>query len=187
MERLQIGVMGSWRLNLPRSSYQIAEEVGEEITKRGHVLVTGGTTGIGEYARKGCMKFKGVNISIIPQLKSNYKYIGKYTDLIISSGFTEEGRIAIMINSCDAIIVIGGSSGTLIETLVGYLLGKSIVVIEETGLTTENIKKIIDAEHYLDDKKLVKINFAKTAKDAVSMAIENIGKGRSSSDIPPMS
>ncbi|MBI2670674.1 LOG family protein [Candidatus Woesearchaeota archaeon] len=173
-------------MNLPKSSYKVAEQVGAEIARKGHVLVTGGTTGIGEYARRGNEKNNGINISLIPQLKETYNYIGKYMDIIISTGFTEEGRIAIMINSCDAVIIIGGSSGTLIETLTAYLLGKSIVVVEDTGLTTKNIKKIMDAEHYLDDKKLVRIHFAKNAKEAVNLAIKNIGKGKSSAGLPPV-
>lgn len=186
MKKLQIGVMGAWRKYLPESSYKMAEEIGAEIARRKCVLVTGGTTGIGESARKGNEKEGGTNISMVPQSKDSYKHLGKFLDLIISSGSNEEGRISIMINSCDAIIVVGGSSGTLMEVLGAYLMGKAIVIVEGAGLTAKNIKKIVDDENYLDDKKLVKVHFAKDAKEAVDLAIENVGKGKHVWEIPPV-
>ncbi len=128
MKKYQIGIMGSWRMNLPKSSYKIAEVIGAEIAKRGHILITGGTSGISEYARKGNQKNKGINISLIPQLKNTYGYIGKYVDIIISTGFTEEGRIPIMINSCDAIIVANKArkiNGT-------YKIGDSCLIIPKS-------------------------------------------------------
>lgn len=52
--KLQIGIMGSWRGDLPRQSYTLAEEIGHEIAKSDSILLTGGSTGIMEHAMKGC-------------------------------------------------------------------------------------------------------------------------------------
>jgi hypothetical protein len=176
--RLQIGVMGSWRSHLPAASYQIAEEVGEEIAKRGLALFTGGSTGIMEHAMKGAKKAGGTTIGVVPASHySKYAYLGKFIDIKISTGTDEAGRIPILINSVEGIIVVGGGAGSLTEVALAYHQGKPIVVIEGSGELANKLPKILDADGYLDSKKLVKIQFAKTAKEAVDKLIKEIEKG----------
>jgi len=176
--RLQIGVMGSWRSNLSESSYKLAEEVGEEIAKRGLALFTGGSTGVMEHAMKGAKKAGGKTVGIIPASShKQYAYLGKFIDFRINTGTDEAGRIPILINSVEGIIAIGGGVGTLTEIGIAYHQGKPVVVIEGTGEVADKLPKILDKDGYLDSKKLVKIQFAKTAKEAVDKLIAQIEKG----------
>jgi len=176
--KLQIGVMGSWRGNLPEVSYKIAEEIGEEIAKRDLTLFTGGSTGIMEHAMKGAKKAGGETVGIIPASHyTKYEYLGKFIDIKINTGTDEAGRIPILINSVEGIIAVGGGVGTLIEVSIAYHQGKPIVVIEGSGEVSDKLKELLDEEGYLDSKKLVKIQFAKTAKEAVDKLIVEIEKG----------
>jgi uncharacterized protein (TIGR00725 family) len=180
---LQIGVAGSWRNTLPEPSYKLAEEIGREIAKAGHVLITGAGTGIMEHAMKGCKEEEGKTVGI--SAGENHKknpFLGNYIDIIINTGAGFSGRIPIFINSCDGLIAAGGGVGTLTEISLAYHQGKPVVVIEGSGNISDKIHKILDEEGYLDNKKLVKIKFAKTAKEALGILINDIKKGESISD-----
>lgn len=179
--RLQIGVMGSWTNNLPETSYLLAEEIGKEIAKNDAILFTGGSTGIMEYAMKGCKNEKGTTVGIIAQNDyKKYPYLGKHIDIKINTGMGENGRIPILINSCDGIICVGGGVGTLSEITNAYHQGKPIIIMENSGDIANKIRLLLDKDGYLDAKKLVKIQFAKTAKNAVEKLIlainDNDGK-----------
>lgn len=177
-DKLQIGVIGSWRNNLPESSYLIAEEVGSEIANLGHVLITGGSTGIMEHAMKGCKKSNGISVGLVPATNwRKYDYLGQFIDIKIATGTDDAGRIPMLINSCDGVIAIGGGVGTLTEITNAYMQGKPVVVLENTGEVSDKIHKMLDEEGYIDTKKLVKIKFAKTAKAAIELLINDIKKG----------
>jgi uncharacterized protein (TIGR00725 family) len=181
--KIQIGVMGSWRSKLPQKSFDLAEEMGEEIAKADCILITGGSTGVMEHSMKGCKKANGTTIGIIASSDyRKYEYLGRYIDVKINTGMGENGRIPILINSCDGVIAIGGGVGTLTEVACAYHQGKPIVIMQGSGNVSDKVKLLLDEEGYLDSKKLVKIQFAKTAKEAVSkliLAISN-GEGKNS-------
>lgn len=176
--KIQIGVMGSWRSELPKKSFDLAEEIGREIAKAGCILFTGGSTGVMEHSMKGCKEANGTTIGIIASSDyRKYGYLGKYIDIKINTGMGENGRIPILINSCDGVIAIGGGVGTLTEVANAYHQGKPIIILEGSGNVSDKVKLLLDNEGYLDSKKLVKIQFAKTAKEAVSKLILEIRKG----------
>ena len=54
--------------------------------------------------------------------------------------------------SADAVIVVGGGIGTLIEAGVAYLKNKPIIAIKGSGGVADKI-----AGKYLDDRQLVKV------------------------------
>lgn len=173
--KLQLGVIGSWRNELPEHSYAIAQQVGEKIAKAGHYLFTGGSTGIMEFAMKGCKEAGGTTIGIIPSADyRTYPHLGKYIDIKINTGMAENGRIPILANCCDGVIAIGGGVGTLTEVASSYHQGKPVVIIEGTGHVADKVKKLLDEDGYLDAKRLVKIEFATTAKEAVEKLITAI-------------
>lgn len=155
--KLQIGVIGSWRSNLPARSYALAEEVGKEVARRGWVLLTGGSTGIGDHAAKGCKEEGGVSVGIIPATDfRSYEYIGGHIDIKICTGTDDPGRVPTLINSCDGVIAIGGGTGTLAEITHAYLQGRPIVVLEGSGEVADKLHRMLD-DGYLDSKRLVRV------------------------------
>ena len=175
--KLQIGVMGSWRAELSKESFELAEDIGREIAKANCILLTGGSTGVMEHSMKGCKGANGTTIGIIASSDyRKYEYLGRFIDIKINTGMGENGRIPILINSCDGVIAVGGGVGTLTEVANAYHQGKPIVVMEGSGQVSDKIKLLLDDEGYLDSKKLVRIQFAKKAKEAVVKLIEEINK-----------
>lgn len=194
--RVQIGVMGSWRNNLKQESYLLAEQVGKQIAESNYVLFSGGSTGVMEYAMKGCHEAGGTNVGIIPASDfRKYDYLGSFLDIKINTGMDESGRIPTLINSCDGIIAIGGGVGTLTEVCHAYHQGKPVVVMKGTGHVSDKLEKLLDSEGYLDTKKLVKIHLLDieskelnvAAKEAVDLLVSEIlaGQGKDSNHYSP--
>lgn len=176
--KLQIGVMGSWRATLSEELYRVAEEIGKEIVKADCILITGGSTGVMEFAMKGCKEANGTTVGVIAASDyRKYPYLGRFIDVKISTGMGENGRIPTMINSCDGIIAVGGGVGTLTEVANAYHVGRPVVVIEGAGAVADKVRLLLDKDGYLDSKKLVRIQFAKTAEEAVKKLIAEIKKG----------
>ena len=130
---------------------EIAYEVGIEIAKNNCILICGGREGIMEAACKGAKKYGGTTIGIMPE-KTTEK-ANKYLDIIIPTGIGF-ARNYIVQNSGSAVIMIGGSYGTLSELAYALQFGKKVVSLKSQWA------KI--------DKKII---IATNAKDAVLKAI----------------
>ena len=59
-----IGVIGSGQCE--SNIYELAEEVGQEIAKKGAVLVCGGLGGVMEAAAKGASSAGGLTVGVLP-------------------------------------------------------------------------------------------------------------------------
>ncbi len=151
-------------------SLKLAEEVGKEIAENDCILICGGQTGVMEAACKGNSESNGTSVCVIPS--ENKKDANKYCSIVIPSGIGF-GRNFILVNSADAVILIEGQAGTMIEALASYLQKKSIIALTGSGGVSDKIK-----DTFLDDYNLTKILSAETPKEAVELALKKIsGKG----------
>ena len=146
---MQILVIGSNADHCTEKAYKLAYEVGREIALQGAVLVTGGLGGVMEAAGKGANEAGGLVVSIIPQDEKSWA--NKYSNVIIPTGIGIS-RDFITAYSADAVIVVGGGAGTIIETCVAYLKRKPIIAIRGSGGAADKL-----ADTYLDERELVKI------------------------------
>ena len=145
----QIVVIGSSKAS--KKLEKTAYEVGAEIAKNKYILVCGGKGGVMEFACKGAKDNGGLTIGIMPEI--NTEGANKYLDIIIPTGINFS-RNFIVQNSGIAIIMIGGSYGTLSELAYALLFKKKIVALHSKWAKIDK-----------------KITIAKNAKDAVRKAI----------------
>lgn len=143
----------------------IAADVGAEIAKQNLVLLIGEYAGIMEASARGAKEAGGTIIGI---MRGEKEETAAFIDIQIPTGIGRS-RSDILINSCDGVIAIGGSAGTLKEIAYAYKIGKPIVVIKGSGGWADKL-----ADSYLDEKKTIKIVGAKTAKEAVDVLMEQI-------------
>ena len=126
-----------------------AEQVGQELAKRGVVVVCGGLSGVMEAVCKGAKKAGGTTIGILPGSEPDsanpYVDIPLCTDLGYARNF-------LVVKAGRAAIAIDGAFGTMSE--IGHALAANIPVI---GLNTwafsingKQIKSIIIAENPVD-------------------------------------
>lgn len=170
---LRIGVIGQSGA-VSDEVYALAEEVGREIAQRGAILLTGGTTGVMEAVSKGAKAAKGLVVGILPG--DHLDAANDYVDIPITTGLSFDYRSLILVHSSDAIIMLGGENGTLGELSTAYLNCKPIVVIEPSGGWAARVRTIAYDGTYLDTRKSVKLDFAHSAKEALDIAIERVGK-----------
>ena len=92
----------------------------------------------------------------------------KYTDVIINTWMQRWWwREFVLVSSCDAIIVIGGGSGTLNEITVAYQKKIPIVVIEWTWWWADKLKNQYLDERYKTDPNRFICKWVKDEKEAI--------------------
>jgi len=117
-----IAVIGSGQATIEEIS--LAKSVGQEIARRGAVLVCGGLGGVMEAACQGAVKAGGTTIGILPG--DNRQTANPYVQIPIVTGIGQ-ARNVIVVKSAQAVIAVGGSYGTLSE--IGHALQNGIPVI----------------------------------------------------------
>lgn len=173
VRKLQIGVMGSAAdLKYEKEIEDIACKVGELIAENNCVLLFGAEKdydSLSTAACRGAKKRGGLTVGVT--YNKDKKIYQNDADVIISTGLDRGGgREFVLALSCDAIIAIGGGSGTLTELAIAYQGDIPLVVIENTkGWADQLANKCLDARN----RQIV--NGVKTPEDAVQLAIE-LGK-----------
>jgi uncharacterized protein (TIGR00725 family) len=117
LRRKQILVIGSDKDHCSEVAYNAAYRVGMEVAKRGAVLITGGLGGVMEAASRGANDAGGLAIGIIPQCEKSEA--NPYCDVVVATGLGS-ARDFLTAYSADAVIVVEGGAGTLIEAAAAY-------------------------------------------------------------------
>lgn len=135
----------------------LAEEVGQELGRRGMTLVCGGLGGVMEAACRGTKAAGGTTIGVLPG--SDPKVANRWVDYPICTGLSH-ARNVIIVKTGRAVIAVGGAYGTLSE--IGHALsdGVPVVGLRTWGLTPGDLAP--------DSSILV----AENASEAVEMAVE---------------
>lgn len=128
---------------------EVSMEIGAEIAKRGHTLVTGATTGVPYFSALGCHEAGGENIGFSPA-ESKIDHVRRYRlptkpfDLMIYTGSDYAGRDITMTKAADGVVIICGRIGTLHEFTTAVECGKPIAVLERSGGISDKIKFILE-------------------------------------------
>ena len=142
---------------------RIAEEVGEEIARRGAAVVCGGLTGVMEAVCRGARKEGGLTIGIIPS--DNKADANQYIQIPIVTGMGM-GRNVMLVKTADVVIAVGGEYGTLSEIAHALKLGKTVIGLRTWKLERAHTKPITN---------LIEVD---TAKEAVDLALRTISAKR---------
>ncbi len=172
MRGYQIAVLGSHRRDLPKDIYDIAEKVGKEIATKGHILLTGTSTGISEHASKGAKSVGGLVIGISPyeMRKETDPITYEDNDVIIFSGMGYKGRNVLTVRSSDGIIVANSGFGTLNEVAIAEGENKPIVVIKDTDGCADKLEDLFKELN----PNYKKIRYADNAVSSVGLLLEMI-------------
>jgi len=179
--RPRIGVIGQSGPIGP-ALQEMAETVGREVARRGGILLSGGRDGIMEAASRGAKEAGGLTVGILPGdlLEEGNEYL----DVPITTGLGMDFRSLVLVRSCDAIIMLGGKNGTLLELSNAYYNRKPVVVLPASGGWAEKVPHFAYAGAYLDDRRSVEIRYASTPEEAVALAFALAQSFRSDSTPP---
>jgi len=166
VRRKQILVVGFGKDHCTTVAYEAAYHVGFELAKCGVTLLTGGLGGVMEAASRGAKEGGGFVIGIIPQ--GDKRMSNVYCDAVIATGIGF-ARDFVTAQSADAVIVVGGGVGTLIEICAAYQNNTPIVAVKGTGGVADRF-----ADDYLDDRQVERILHEDSTQTAVKRAISLI-------------
>jgi uncharacterized protein (TIGR00725 family) len=150
---LHIGVIGEGVCS--RASARAAERVGAAIAQAGAILFCGGRTGVMEAASRGAARAGGTVVGILPGFSR--KDANRWVTIPIVTGM-DQARNVVLVRSCDAVIAVGGSYGTLSEVALALKLGVPVV-----GLRTWKLAQ--------PEARRVPLLRARTPADAVRLAL----------------
>lgn len=168
---IQIGVMGSAAdLRYSDRIERAAVQIGAAIARAGCVLVYGAeqdSDSLSTAAARGAKAAGGLTVGVTYG-QSGDIYDPSATDVLIRTGMDRGGgREFVLVNSCDAIIAIGGGSGTLTEIAIAYQANRPIVVLDTSGGWSEEL-----AGRFLDARQRLRIERAQTPEDAVAKVLK---------------
>jgi len=140
---------------------QLAFNLWKEIAKNNYVLVYWAekdsdslSTTSARWAKSENWLTVGITYGNTPDIWNNME---KYTDVITNTWMQRwGGREFVLISSCDAIIVIGGGSGTLNEITIAYQKKIPIVIIEWTWWWADKLKnQYLDKRYQTDPNRFI--------------------------------
>lgn len=146
----QICVSGAAKGANVQVVHKLAEAAGRRVAETGHVLITGATTGLPDYAAAAARKAGGMSIGFSPAANrrahiKSYRLPVKNYDGLLFTGFDYTGRDLLLVRSADAVVTVGGRIGTLQEFAVAFEEKTPIGIVTGSGGITDAIKEVLRA------------------------------------------
>lgn len=172
---MRILVVGPWKKEEALDHKNEADELGRILAERGHIIISGGGTGVSELVVNSYKLNKGRKyVAYIPSKKEMEKVgekLGPNPDELIETNLDYPERNIVMVKNCDGLIALHGGLGTLTEIIYavndynkkvsiidkGKLAdwAKRIYKIKEKSFITADIKKAV--EHIEKNEKFKKL------------------------------
>ena len=164
MSKQIIAVIGNANIENDIEKQKISFELGELIIDNSFILATGGFGGVMEYASKGAKSSEkyteNLIIGVLPDYNSDNA--NKYIDIAIPTGLGL-ARNLMLISMSNAVIAVGGGSGTLNEISASWQMNKLIIGLQVKGWSEKLCGKA------LDERRNDIIFCAKDAQEAIEL------------------
>lgn len=150
--KIKVGVMGSAEAAASAVLHDKAIDLGTVIAARNLILLTGATTGLVYTTGKAAHDAGTLHIGVSPA-GGEREHIEQYglptdaCDAIIYTGFGLKGRNVVLVRSCDVVLFISGSIGSLNEFTIAYDEGKIIGCLTGTGGVADAVERLVDKFH----------------------------------------
>ena len=125
-----------------------AETLGRAIAAHECLLLTGATTGLTHAVGKAARKAGAFHIGISPATNERehvtyYKLPVDACDAIIYTGFGLKGRNVVLVRSCDIVLFIAGSMGSLNEFTIAHDEGRVMGCLTGTGGVADEAERLL--------------------------------------------
>lgn len=146
--KLKVGVMGSAAEAASAQIEHTARALGQAIAARDLILLTGATTGLIHLVGQTARAAGAFHVGISPG-ENEREHIDAFglpadaCDAVVYTGFGLKGRNVVLVRSCDIVLFISGSIGSLNEFTIAYDEGKVIGCVTGTGGTADEVKQVV--------------------------------------------
>lgn len=148
--RFTICVSGAARGETVDKDYELAFNLGKQIALKGHVLISGATIGLPDWAAQGAKSVGGMSIGISPaasalEHETKYRLPVDAYDFILYSGLHYVGRDTLLVQSADAVLSIGGRMGTVHEFAIAIESHVPVGVLQDSGGVGDEFEHLMKA------------------------------------------
>lgn len=146
--KTKVGVMGSAEATTATMLGEKAIALGRAIANRDVILLTGATTGLVYETGKAASDAGVLHVGISPA-GDEHEHVERYQlpvdacDAIIYTGFGLKGRNVVLVRSCDVVLFIAGSIGSLNEFTIAYDEVKVIGCLTGTGGVADEVERLV--------------------------------------------
>ncbi len=178
----QFCVSGAAKGSSVEEGKQLAKAAGAAIAKSHHMLMSGATIGLPNYA---AMAFKaaGGKMSLgLSPASSKVEHVMKYRlpteayDAIVYTGLHYIGRDTLLILSSDAVVSIGGRLGTLHEFTIAMESGTPIGFLQGAGGISVEIEEILDTANSAGQEHSAPVIFSDDPEELVKKLTKILDK-----------
>ena len=147
--KIKVGVMGSAEELAGTMLREKGIALGRAMASCDVILLTGATTGVVYETGKAASNAGALHIGISPA-GDEREHIERYQlpldacAAIIYTGFGLKGRNVVLVRSCDVVLFIAGSMGSLNEFTIAYDEGKVIGCLTSTGGVADEIERLVE-------------------------------------------
>jgi len=145
--KTKIGVMGSAGAAATPEIDELARALGKAIAARDVILFTGATTGLINVVGTAAREAGAFHVGISPG-ENQREHVETFglpidaCDVMVYTGFGLKGRNVVLVRSCDVVLFIAGSIGSLNEFTIAHDEGKIIGCLTGTGGVADEIERI---------------------------------------------
>jgi uncharacterized protein (TIGR00725 family) len=157
--KIKVGVMGSAEAGAT-ALREKAIALGRALASHDVILLTGATTGLVYETGKAARDAGAFHIGISPG-GDEREHVERYQlpldacDAIIYTGFGLKGRNVVLVRSCDVVLFIGGSIGSLNEFTIAYDEGKVIGCLTGTGGVADRVEELVRTFQKLTSARII--------------------------------
>ncbi|MGZ8845898.1 MAG: SLOG cluster 4 domain-containing protein, partial [Pyrinomonadaceae bacterium] len=147
--KIKIGVMGSAEEAASSEISETARALATAIAERDLILLTGATTGLIYLIGKRARDAGAFHLGISPGANEG-EHVEQYSlpidacDAIVYTGFGLKGRNVVLVRSCDVVVFVAGSIGSLNEFTIAYDEDKVIGCLTGTGGVADEARRIVE-------------------------------------------
>jgi uncharacterized protein (TIGR00725 family) len=146
--KIRVGIMGSAETSSAAALDEPASALGRAVAAHDLILLTGATTGVVYAAGKAAHTAGAFHIGVSPA-SNHTEHVQAYglpvdaCDAIIHTGFGLKGRNVILVRSCQIVIFVAGSIGSLNEFTIAFDEGKIIGCLTGTGGVADEASRLL--------------------------------------------
>ncbi len=88
----------------------------------------------------------------------------------VDTGLDYQARSHVLVRSSDALAVLGGEIGTILEALLAYSYGRPVVILRRTGMSTDGLEGAFPLG--FDRRRLAPVRYVDSPEELAAAAAE---------------
>ncbi|PSO07845.1 hypothetical protein B9Q04_08665 [Candidatus Marsarchaeota G2 archaeon BE_D] len=162
MRILNIGIAASSEDSNKRVAQRFVSNLNREVR-----LFLGGYWGLMRDVEDAASE-RGITVVFLLPLNPKVSPPRRPEFIAIDTGMEYRARSVLICRSSDVLVTLGGEAGTIIEAYMGYAMGKPVVVLINTGHSSDKLELMGEQ---LDNRGTSKLYYTKNPSNAAKLAL----------------